>query len=301
MIVSPESGGEIRRAVGDGGHFGLEVEYIVQDRPAGLAHALATALPWVNGDDVLMYLGDNLVRDGVVKIVEDFEANRPNCQILLTRVEDPSAFGVAELDANGQVVRLVEKPKEPASDLALVGVYLFDQTVGEAVAGIAPSARGELEITDAIQYLVDKGAVVHPSFVEGWWKDTGKKDDLLQANQLVLGDCETEILGDVVDCRIRGAVRIEKGARLADCTITGPVVIGAGASLARTEIGANTAIGNDCHIADSVIEASIVMEKAEVYGWKLRNSLVGRAARLRGTAPDFAEVTIGERSEILIS
>ena len=286
--------------MGDGRRWGLEVTYIVQDKPAGLAHALGMAMPWVDGDDVLMYLGDNLVKQGVADIVHDFQTERPNCQILLTEVDDPTAFGVAALDDEGRVVRLVEKPKDPPSNLALVGVYLFDSTIAEAVSSISPSARGELEITDAIQYLVTTGRTVRPSVVSGWWKDTGKKDDLLHANELVLADLDPVQVGEVIDSTIRGAVSIAAGARLIDCVVTGPAVIGAGAQVTRTTIGANTAIGDGCRVSDSTIETSIVMEGAEVHGWKLHNSLLGRDTRLHRGAPDgFAEMTLGERSEVL--
>ncbi|MCU0281622.1 MAG: glucose-1-phosphate thymidylyltransferase, partial [Acidimicrobiia bacterium] len=181
IIVSPETGREVEAAVGDGARLGLRLTYIVQDRPLGLAHALKTALPFVDGDDCLMYLGDNLVKDGVRDVVDDFAAHRPNCQILLCPVDNPSSFGVADLGPDGRIIRLVEKPKVPPSNLALVGVYLFDNSIGEAIDAIRPSARGELEITDAIQYLVEAGRNVRASVVSGWWKDTGTKADLLTA------------------------------------------------------------------------------------------------------------------------
>ncbi len=300
IIVAPETGDEIRKAVGDGSRFGLKVEYLVQDRPLGLAHALGLALPWVDGDDVLMYLGDNLVKQGVADVVADFREHRPHCQILLTQVEDPSAFGVAEVDGSGRVVRLVEKPKNPPSDLALVGVYLFDNSIGEAVASITPSARGELEITDAIQYLVEKGKEVRPSIVRGWWKDTGKKDDLLHANELVLARLDTEIHGELVDCHVRGTIQVAAGARLIDCEVTGPAVIGEGAQLTRVQVGPNTAIGDRVRLSDAAVEDSIILEGSEVHGWKLRDSLLGRDSHLHGTAPPgYVEMTLGERSEIV--
>jgi glucose-1-phosphate thymidylyltransferase len=300
IIISPETGDEVRRAVGDGTRFGLEsVEFIVQDRPAGLAHALKTALPWVGGDDVLMYLGDNLLKPGVAKIVADFERDRPNCQILLTPVPDPTAFGVAEVDGGGRVVRLVEKPKDPPSNLALVGVYLFDGTIAEAVDSIKPSARGELEITDAIQWLVEHGKDVRHSVVRGWWKDTGKKDDLLHANELLLTNISEEVRGELVDCTIRGAIQVAEGARLVDCVVTGPAVIGRGAQLTRVSVGPNTAIGDGCRLSDAAVEDSIIMEGAEVHAWRVRNSLLGRDSHLHGTAPPgFVEMTLGEKSEI---
>ncbi|MEE9184666.1 MAG: sugar phosphate nucleotidyltransferase, partial [Acidimicrobiia bacterium] len=182
IIVSPETGPEVREAVGDGSRFGINPHFILQESPDGLAHALKLALPFVDGDDCLMYLGDNLVKQGVADVVEEFDEHRPNAQILLAEVPNPSSFGVAELDEDGHVVRLVEKPADPPSNLALVGVYLFDSSVLEAVESIAPSERGELEITDAIQYLIDSGRRVRASMIGGWWKDTGKKSDLLHAS-----------------------------------------------------------------------------------------------------------------------
>ena len=300
IIIAPQTGDEIRRTVGDGSQFGLQIEYVVQDEPLGLAHALKTALPFVDGDDVLMYLGDNLVKQGVADVVKDFEADRPNCQILLTKVDDPRQFGVAELGAEGQVVRFVEKPSNPRSDLALVGVYLFDQTVTEAVNSIAPSARGELEITDAIQYLVTSGRTVRPSLVTGWWKDTGKKEDLLHANELVLSDLAEDVKGKIVGGHIRGTVQVGTGSRLVDCEITGPAVIGDNVHMTRTTVGPNTAIGDGCRLADTKVEESIVLDSAEIHGWAIRNSLIGRSAALHGSAPaGYVEVTLGERSEIL--
>ncbi|MDJ0923768.1 MAG: glucose-1-phosphate thymidylyltransferase [Acidimicrobiia bacterium] len=299
VIIAPQTGDEIRRTVGDGDRFGLSIEYIVQDEPLGLAHALKTALPFVDGDDVLMYLGDNLVKQGVADVVRDFNEDRPNCQILLTKVDDPRQFGVAELGDAGEVVRLVEKPSNPRSDLALVGVYLFDQTVVEAVNAIQPSARGELEITDAIQYLVSSGREVRPSLVTGWWKDTGKKEDLLHANELVLSDLKEEISGDVVGGAIRGVVRVGAGSRLVDCEVAGPAVIGSGVQMARTTVGPNTAIGDGCRLLDVQIEDSIVLDTAEIHGWSLRDSLIGREAKLHGAAPaGYVEVMLGERSEL---
>jgi glucose-1-phosphate thymidylyltransferase len=300
IIIAPQTGDEIRRTVGDGARFGLKIEYIVQDEPLGLAHALKTALPFVDGDDVLMYLGDNLVKQGVADVVRDFNNDRPNCQILLTKVEDPTQFGVAELGPKGEVVRLVEKPSDPRSDLALVGVYLFDNTVLEAVNSIQPSARGELEITDAIQYLVTSGRDVRPSLVTGWWKDTGRKEDLLHANELVLSDLVEDIQSELTGGSVRGTVSVGAGSRIVDCDITGPAVIGANVHLARTTVGPNSAIGDGCRLADANLEESIVLDGAEIHGWKIRNSLIGRGAELHGSAPaGFVEVTLGERSEIL--
>lgn len=300
IIVSPETGDVIRTSVGDGAELGLDVTYVVQQEPLGLAHALGCALPWVDGDDVLMYLGDNIVKRGVADVVDDYLGNDANCQILLTHVDDPRGFGVAELDADGNVERLVEKPNRPKSDLALVGVYLFDATIADAVANIRPSPRGELEITDAIQYLVDNDATVNASIVRGWWKDTGRKEDLLHANELVLRDLEADVAGQVIGGSIRGAVEVHETARLVDCELTGPCVIGPKVELHRTVVGPNTSIGARTSMADSHVEGSILLEDVSVYGWRLRSSLIGRETRLHGASPSgFVELMLGERCEIL--
>jgi glucose-1-phosphate thymidylyltransferase len=299
IIISPETGDEIREAVGDGSAFGLNPTFIVQESPDGLAHALKLALPFVDGDDCLMYLGDNLVKHGVAGIVDDFNATRPNAQILLAEVPNPEAFGVAQLDAHGKVVRLEEKPEIPPSNLALVGVYLFDASVQEAVDSIRPSARGELEITDAIQYLIDSDREVRASMIKGWWKDTGKKADLLHASELVLEDLRMAVEGEVVDCRVRGEVQIGAGSKLIDCDLVGPVVIGRNVEIERSTIGPNSTIGDDCRITDAVVRHSIVMEEVELSHWRLRDSLIGKAASIGGSAPPaFVELTVGERSEI---
>ena len=301
IIISPQTGTEIRRAVGDGSQFGLErVEFIVQDEPLGLAHALSMSMPFVDGDDCLMYLGDNLIKRGVADTVSDFKRDRPNAQILLAKVPNPSEFGVAKLDDQGVVERLVEKPKVPPSDLALVGCYLFDNSVQEAIDSIKPSARGELEITDAIQWLIDAGREVRASMITGWWKDTGKKEDLLHASELVLSDLAEDIAGEMIGTEIRGSVTVGPGSRVVDSELVGPVVIGENVEIVRSKLGPNTTIGDGSHIHDAAIEDSLLMAGAEVTNWKLRNSLLGRDTRLIGTpAPGFVELTIGERSEVI--
>ncbi len=300
IVISPETGAEVRAAVGDGAALGIEPTFIVQDKPLGLAHALATAMDFVAGDSVVMYLGDNLIKGGVSAVVEDFRRDQPNCQILLTPVDNPSAFGVAELGERGEIVRLIEKPKLPPSNLALVGVYLFDATIGEALQAISPSSRGEYEITDAIQWLVDQGRDVRSTLVKSWWKDTGRKEDLLHANELVLTDMEPDIQGDLIDCSARGTVQVAAGARLIDCQLTGPAVIGDGAHLTRCRIGPNTSIGARCRLVDAAIEDSIILEGVEIHGWTVHRSLIGRDSLLHGTPPARSvEMTLGERSEIL--
>lgn len=300
IVISPETGAEVKAAVGDGSRFGLAATYILQQRPLGLAHALKTALPFVDGDDCLMYLGDNLVKRGVADTVRDFEQHRPNAQILLAEVPNPSSFGVAELDDEGNVVRLIEKPSQPPSNLALVGVYLFDNTVSEAIDAIRPSARGELEITDAIQHLISSGRRVRASMIGDWWKDTGRKEDLLHANELVLKDLRGKLEGELVDTRVRGELVLGQGSRLVDCDVTGPVVIGADVEAVRSTIGPNTTVGDGSALHEVAVEECLIMEEVAVTNWRLRRSLLGRASVVGGAAPaSFVELTVGERSEIL--
>src|SRR3954454_339919 len=209
IIIAPETGDEIRAAAGDGERFGVKITYIEQDAPLGLAHAVLTAEPFLGTDPFVMYLGDNLLQGGIQDLVADFRSNQPEALILLTKVPDPQNFGVAELDLNGRVRRLVEKPAEPASDLALVGVYMFTPRIHEAAKAIQPSGRGELEITDAIQWLVDAEAPVESHVVQGWWKDTGRLADMLEANRLILETLERRVDGELVDSTIEGRVVIE--------------------------------------------------------------------------------------------
>src|SRR5215213_5706746 len=228
IIIAPETGGEIRNAAGDGSQFGISIEYIEQDEPLGLAHAVLTAEPFLGDSPFVMYLGDNLLRDGIVDLVDTFRSEQPDALILLTPVPDPENYGVAELDGDSRVARLVEKPKEPKTDLALVGVYMFTAAIFDAARSIEPSWRDELEITDAIQTLVDRGLRVDPHIVHGWWKDTGQVRDMLEANRLILDDLEPRVDGELADARVEGRVVIEAGATLERTTVRGPAVIGAG-------------------------------------------------------------------------
>src|SRR5215210_7410176 len=221
IIIAPETGDEIRGAAGDGSRFGVEITYIVQDEPLGLAHAVLTAAPFLGSDSFVMYLGDNLLQGGIADLVDAFRDHEPEALILLTPVPDPENYGVAELGEDGGVVQLVEKPAEPASDLALVGVYMFTPTIHEAARAIEPSARGELEITDAIQWLVDGGKRVESHVVRGWWKDTGRLDDMLEANRLILETIERRVEGELIESQVDGRVIVEPGARLERATVRG--------------------------------------------------------------------------------
>jgi glucose-1-phosphate thymidylyltransferase len=277
-IVVGETAREIVQAVGDGSKWGIDVTYIQQDEPLGLAHAVMVAEPFLGTDDFVMYLGDNLIKEGITGLVEQFRQNRPNSQILLAAVKEPERFGVAELEG-GRVVRLVEKPKEPASDLALVGVYMFDGTIMDAVKAIAPSARGELEITDAIQWLIDQGFSVDPHIIDGWWKDTGRLDDMLEANRIMLDTLEASVEGMVdKDSQIHGMVVVEKGAEIINSTVRGPAIIGEKTRIVNSFIGPFTSIYYGVTITGSEIEHSIVLENSTIrdIGGRIEDSLIGQ-------------------------
>jgi glucose-1-phosphate thymidylyltransferase len=303
IVIAPQTGGEIRAAVGDGSAFGVRVSYIVQDEPAGLAHAVLTAEPFLGADPFVMYLGDNLLQGGIDELVRTFVASAPAAMILLTPVDDPEHYGVAEL-RDGRVVALAEKPARPTTDLALVGVYLFTAVIHDAARAIAPSARGELEITDAIQQLVDRGLRVEPHIVRGWWKDTGRLEDMLEANRLVLDTIARRLDGALVDSRCDGRVIVEAGARLERCTVRGPAIIGADARLVDCYVGPYTAIGAGCAIERAEIEHSILLEGCTVTGLdgRIESSLLGRNVRIgRGDSqPRAYRFMIGDNSEIAI-
>ena len=277
-IVVGDTRPEIEAAVGDGSQFGLAVTYIPQEAPLGLAHAVLISEAFLGDDPFVMYLGDNLLKEGIAPFVAAFDASGPDALILLQRVGDPQSYGIAELDGDGQVARLVEKPAEPRSDLALVGVYLFTHAVFESVKAIAPSPRGELEITDAIQHMVDRGFRVEPHIVTGWWKDTGKLEDMLEANRLVLSTLVRDVRGDLDDSTIEGAVQIGEGSRLERCTVRGPVVIGSGCSLSDTFVGPYTSISDGVVVEHAEIEHSIILENSRISYLKTRmaDSLIGR-------------------------
>ena len=301
IIIAPETGAEIRAAAGDGSRFGVHITYVEQDAPLGLAHAALTAEPFLDGDSFVMYLGDNLLQGGISGLVESFRSSEPDALILLTPVPDPENFGVAELDS-GRVVALVEKPAQPATDLALVGVYMFTAGIHDAARAIEPSARGELEITDAIQYLVDGGKRVEPHIVKGWWKDTGRLDDMLEANRLVLDRIEPRVEGELIQSQCDGRVVVEPGARLERTSVRGPAIIGAGAQLTDCYIGPYTAIGEDCVICEAEVEHSILLSGCTVsnLAGRMESSLLGRNVTIsRGVRqPRAFRFMVGDNSEI---
>jgi glucose-1-phosphate thymidylyltransferase len=304
VIIAPETGGEIKDAAGDGSAFGASLTYIEQEAPLGLAHALLTAEDFLGRTPFVMYLGDNLLRDGIVELVEAFRRNEPDALILLTPVEDPSSYGVAELNGD-RVVRLVEKPKDPPSDLALVGVYMFTPAIFEAAHSIEPSGRGELEITDAIDRLIESDRRVEPHIVKGWWKDTGKLEDMLEANRLVLEDIELRIDGELdADSRVEGRVVIEEGAKLERTIVRGPAIIGAGARLSDAYVGPYTAIDRDVLITGSEIEHSIVLAGSSIRDLhaRMEASLLGKNVSLSRSEgmPKTLRFLVGDNANISI-
>ncbi|WP_333777756.1 glucose-1-phosphate thymidylyltransferase [Streptomyces sp. IBSBF 3136] len=304
-IIVGDTAEEIREAVADGSSFGLDVTYIPQEAPLGLAHAVLIAREFLGDDDFVMYLGDNFVVGGITDLVDAFRAERPDAQILLTKVPNPTAFGVAELDAAGQVVGLEEKPRHPKSELALVGVYLFTPAVHEAVRSIEPSWRGELEITHAIQWLIDAGRDVRSTTISGYWKDTGNVTDMLEVNRSVLESLERRIDGTTdEDSEIIGRVRIEAGAKVTGSRIVGPVVVGANTVITDSYIGPYTSISGDCRIEDSEIEYSIVLRDSSVSGVRrVEASLIGRSVEVTPAPrkPAAHRFVLGDHSKVQIS
>jgi glucose-1-phosphate thymidylyltransferase len=301
IIIAPETGEEVRGAAGDGSRFGVELTYIEQDAPLGLAHAVLTAEPFLADSPFVMYLGDNLLQGGIEDLVIAFRDSGPDALILLTQVPDPENYGVAEL-RDGSVISLVEKPARPTTDLALVGVYMFTPSVFEAARAIQPSGRGELEITDAIQHLVDRGLRVEPHIVRGWWKDTGRLEDMLAANRLVLDTIESRIEGELVASQVDGRVVIEPGARLERSAVRGPAIIGAGAHLSDCYIGPYTAVGEGCTINNAEVEHSILLAGASVcdLAGRMESSLLGRNVKVRrdDRQPRAYRFMVGDNSEI---
>jgi glucose-1-phosphate thymidylyltransferase len=311
-IIVGDTRAEIVAAVGDGSRFGVKVTYIPQDAPLGLAHCVRIARDFLGDEDFVMYLGDNMLEQGLAGFVDQFESARsrataegtepPAAQILLKKVENPQSFGVAEVDERGEVVHLVEKPVVPPSDLALVGIYLFDKRIHDAVAAIEPSPRGELEITDAIQWLIDHGFRVRHEILDGWWIDTGKKDPLLECNRLVLETIVGRVSGDVDERSVvEGRVVIEAGASLVNSRVRGPAIIGTGTRLVNSYVGPYSSIAAGCEIVDSELDHSVVLERSRIIGIpKITDSLVGRDVEVTHTdsRPRATRLMLGDHSRI---
>ncbi len=285
IIISPETGGEVKAKTGNGDRFGANITYILQDKPAGLAHAVQVAQPFLGNSPFIMYLGDNLIQQGdMLHFLKKFKEKQHDALILLRQVPNPSAFGVAKVDASGRVLQLVEKPPVPPSNLALVGVYFFSEIIHDAISCIQPSARGELEITDAIQCLIDQQKEVAACQLEGWWLDTGKKDDLLEANRLILDTyLQASILGEVDDqSQVIGRVEIGRGSKIVNCTIRGPVIIGNDCYLENCFVGPYSSIANQVIMIDTDLEHSVVLQGAQIarIHQRIIDSVIGQRAQL---------------------
>ncbi|AIR96266.1 glucose-1-phosphate thymidylyltransferase [Streptomyces glaucescens] len=304
-IVVGDTVAEITEAVGDGSKFGLDVTYIPQRKPLGLAHAVRISRDYLGDDDFAMYLGDNFVVGGIDQPIRAFRTHRPDAHLLLTRVSDPRSFGVAELDERGRVRHLEEKPTHPGSDLALVGVYLFSPAIHEAVRAIEPSWRGELEITHAVQWLIDEGKDVRSTLISGYWKDTGNVTDMLEVNRLVLETVEPRCDGDVdEDSELIGRVRVDEGAVIRNSRVIGPVVVGSGTTITDSYVGPFTSIAEGCLVEDSELEFSIVLRNASISGVRrIEASLIGRHVRVTAAppVPHAHRLVLGDHSTAQIS
>ncbi len=312
IIISPETGGDIQTAVGDGRELGASITWLVQDQPLGLAHCVLIAREFLGDDDFVMYLGDNMLEQNLIGFVNEFTSRRASpelgstggrvAQILLAEVDDPRSFGVAEVAADGSVVRLVEKPENPPSNLALVGAYLFDKTIHDAVAAIEPSPRGELEITDAIQWLIDEGHEVAHDILVGWWLDTGKKDPLLECNRLVLDTIEPQLDGSIDErSEVVGRVRIDSGATIINSTIRGPVVIGANTTVTDSYIGPYSSVAADCQITNAELDHSVILANSSIANVaRITDSLIGSHVDVDRSAhvPAGIRLMLGDHSRV---
>ena len=304
-IIVGDTAAEIEAAVGDGSALGIRVTYIKQEAPLGLAHCVLIARDFLGDDDFVMYLGDNFIIGGITELVREFQTEGYDAQILLTKVDNPSQFGVAELGKDGRVATLVEKPKDPKSDLALVGVYMFKPVIHEAVRAIKPSGRGELEITDAIQWLIDEGKAVSPHLVTGYWKDTGRLEDMLECNRKVLEAVEPSCRGTIDEVsRIIGRVVIEDGARVERSTVRGPAIIGRGTTIIDSYVGPFTSIYHDCRIERTEVEHSIVLESTSIVGVsRIEDSLIGKEVEVSPSTamPRAHRLMLGDHSKVSLA
>ena len=302
-IVVGDTADEIKTAVGRGGRWGVNITYIQQDDPLGLAHAVKVSRDFLGDERFVMFLGDNVIQGGISGLIEQFAESEWNSQIVLTRVPRPEQYGVAELNGEGRIVRLIEKPEEPPSDLALVGIYMFDHHIHKATEGIAPSWRGELEITDAIQWLVEHDYRVYPYVHRGWWIDTGKQEDLLEANGLVLEELTPTIEGYVDrDSEVDGRVIIQKGAEIVNSVVRGPTIIGERTRIVNSYVGPFTSIYHDVVVEDSEIERAIVLENSLIQDIpaRIQDSIIGRNVKLTRSPikPRAYKITLGDHSQV---
>ena len=302
-IVVGNTAEKIKDAVGRGGRWGVNITYIHQESPLGLAHAVKVSHDFLGDDRFVMFLGDNVIQGGISPLIAQFATSDWNSQIVLTRIEDPRQYGVAELGDDGRIIRLIEKPKNPPSDLALVGIYMFDHNVFKAVNAITPSWRGELEITDAIQWLVEKDYAVHPYIHRGWWIDTGKREDMLDANDHVLEEIEYKVEGYVDrDSQVGKRVRIEQGAEIINSVLRGPTIIGENARIINSYVGPFTSIYHNCTVENSEIEHSVVLENSQIKDieTRIQDSLIGREVSITKSPikPKALKLVLADHSQV---
>ena len=291
---------EIRSVVGDGADLGLRVTYIHQDAPRGLADCVRIAHDFLGDEDFVMYLGDNVLVGGITEFADEFRATRPDAQLIVTKVPDPSEYGVAELDADSNVLRLIEKPQEPRSDLALIGVYFFTSAIHEAVKAIGPSRRGEYEITDAIQWMVERRGRVRARVFSGYWKDTGRIEDVLDCNRALLEVVTPRLDGEIdSSSTLVGPVVVEAGARIVSSTVFGPAIIGAGTTVRDSHVGPHTSVGRSCSISDASIESSIVLDGVSIRQVRgIHDSLIGRSAEVCSAPKRGHLLIIGDHTRV---
>ncbi len=283
IIIGEETGDDIRREIGDGENWGINISYILQEEPLGLAHAVKIARDFLQEEPFLMYLGDNLLKDEISQYRKKFEEGKRQAFVLLTHVENPQSFGIVELK-DKKILRMVEKPKNPSSDLALIGVYFFEKTIHEAIDNIKPSARGELEITDAIQWLIDNNYDVEAEVIDGWWKDTGKPADIIEANRLILEDIHRDLGNASIDSKskVLGRVNLGKNVEIINSTILGPVMIGDNAQIINSYIGPFTSLSNAVRVENGEVEYSVIMANTHIenVNCRMQNCLIGKDVRI---------------------
>lgn len=302
-IVIGDTGAEIRQAVGDGSRWNVKITYIEQDAPLGLAHAVKISRDFIGDERFVMFLGDNVIEGGISDLIRQFASSNWNSQIVLTEVEEPQHYGVAELDDKGQIVRLIEKPRTPPSNLALVGIYMFDKTIFDAVDAINPSWRGELEITDAIQWVLENGHTVYPFVHRGWWIDTGKTTDMLDANNRVLAELEHKVDGYIDrDSKIDHLVTVARGAEIINSVIRGPAIIGENCRIINSYVGPFTSIYDRTVIEDSEIEHSIILDNSHIAGIpnRIEDSIIGRDVEITYSPikPKAYKMVLGDHSKV---
>jgi len=302
-IVVGHGAAQIADVIGDGTRLGMRITYIRQESPKGLAHAVRVAREFLGDDDFVMYLGDNMLPEGIGEVAAEFRDHRTAARVVVRKVADPRAFGVVELDADGGVTKLVEKPSEPLSDLALIGVYFFTAAIHDAVVAIEPSARGELEITDAVQWLLDSGAEVAATEYAGYWRDIGSAEDVLECNRRLLDDIVPDVLGDVVDSELVGPVVVEPGARVVRSRVQGPAVIGAGTLVQDSQVGPHTTVGRDCVIDNARLRDTVVLDGAAINDVRgIDSSLIGRSATVGTTDQDArVRLVIGDFTQVRVA